>query len=334
MDFADYHDLRFERRDDGVLLITINRPERMNATDERLHTELTTVWRDIAADDATRVAVITGAGAAFSAGGDLDMLQRLAGDYGRVATMAGEAAALVLNMLDCEKPIVSAINGTAVGAGLAVALMADISIIAEDARADRRSPPPRRRRRRPRRHHLAAAVRDGEGEVLPAHRGLHRRPRGGADRPRQPLRPSERGPRHGARGRGPPRARPPARRPVDKAHAQPLAALGDSRLRRERRLRDADLPRRRRARGRGGDRRAPGGRGSPTGKTEHTDRGAPRAARRADPVVQAHISRAASPLALARAKAGSERRAVQRQPRPNRSAKLRRATVRRTQVPR
>jgi enoyl-CoA hydratase len=134
MDFADYHDLRLERRDDGVLLITINRPERMNATDERLHTELTTVWFDIAADDATRVAVITGAGPAFSAGGDLDMLQRLAGDYGRVAQMAGEAAALVLNMLDCEKPIVSAINGTAVGAGLAVALMADISIIAEDAR--------------------------------------------------------------------------------------------------------------------------------------------------------------------------------------------------------
>ena len=85
MDFADYHDLRLERRDDGVLLITINRPERMNATDERLHTELTTVWHEIAADDATRVAVITGAGPAFSAGGDLDMLQRLAGDYGRVA---------------------------------------------------------------------------------------------------------------------------------------------------------------------------------------------------------------------------------------------------------
>ena len=58
----------------------------------------------------------------------------MSGDYGRVAAMAGEAASLVTNMLDCEKPIVSAINGTAVGAGLAVALMADISVIAEDAR--------------------------------------------------------------------------------------------------------------------------------------------------------------------------------------------------------
>jgi enoyl-CoA hydratase len=133
--FADYQHLLFERRDDGVLLITINRPDRMNATDERLHTELVTVWRDVAGDDETRVAVITGAGdKAFSAGGDLEMIRQMAGDYGRVARMAGEAAALVHNMLDCEKPIVSAINGTAVGAGLAVALMADISIIAEDAR--------------------------------------------------------------------------------------------------------------------------------------------------------------------------------------------------------
>ena len=135
MRFDDYEHLLFERRDDGVLLLTINRPDRMNATDERLHSELTTVWRDVAADEQTRVAVITGAGEkAFSAGGDLEMIQRMAGDYGRVARMAGEAAALVLNMLDCEKPIVSAINGTAVGAGLAVALMADISIIAEEAR--------------------------------------------------------------------------------------------------------------------------------------------------------------------------------------------------------
>jgi enoyl-CoA hydratase len=130
----EYEHLRFERREYGVLLITIDRPERMNATNERLHTELAGVWRDVADDEQTRVAVITGAGRAFSAGGDLEMIQKMAGDYRRVAAMASEAAALVTNMLDCEKPIVSAINGTAVGAGLAVALMADISIIAEDAR--------------------------------------------------------------------------------------------------------------------------------------------------------------------------------------------------------
>jgi enoyl-CoA hydratase len=134
VDFTEYEHLRFERREHGVLLITIDRPERMNATNERLHTELAGVWNDVARDEATRVAVVTGAGRAFSAGGDLEMVQQMAGDYRLVAAMAGEAASLVTNMLECEKPIVSAINGTAVGAGLAVALMADISIIARDAR--------------------------------------------------------------------------------------------------------------------------------------------------------------------------------------------------------
>ena len=134
MDLASYQHLRMQRRERGVLLITIDRPERMNATNERLHNELATVWKDVAQDEQTRVAVITGAGRAFSAGGDLEMIQAMAGDYGRVAAMASEAAGLVTNMLDCEKPIISAINGTAVGAGLAVALMADISIIARDAK--------------------------------------------------------------------------------------------------------------------------------------------------------------------------------------------------------
>ena len=129
-----YTSLRFERREHGVLLITIDRAERMNATDERLHAELAGVWGEVAGDPETRVAVVTGAGRAFSAGGDLEMIERMAGNYPRVAAMAGEAAELVRGMLDCEKPIVSAINGTAVGAGLAVALMADISVIAQDAR--------------------------------------------------------------------------------------------------------------------------------------------------------------------------------------------------------
>jgi enoyl-CoA hydratase len=134
MPYSDYRHLRFERPATGVLQITIDRPERMNATNERLHRELSTVWRDVADDEDTRVALVTGAGRAFSAGGDLEMIEQMAGDYRRVAAMATEAAQLVLNMVDCEKPIVSAINGTAVGAGLAVALMADISVIAQDAR--------------------------------------------------------------------------------------------------------------------------------------------------------------------------------------------------------
>ena len=85
MDFAAYRHLLFERHPDGVLLITINRPDRMNATDEVLHNELVRVWPDVSADPETRVAVITGAGRAFSAGGDLAMVQTQIGNFRQVA---------------------------------------------------------------------------------------------------------------------------------------------------------------------------------------------------------------------------------------------------------
>jgi enoyl-CoA hydratase len=133
MSFESYEHLRFERREHGVLLVTMDRPERLNATNARMHSELAGLWRVVGADEATRVVVVTGAGKAFSAGGDLEMIDRLA-DYDHVAAMTGEVIELVMGMVNCPKPIVSAINGTAVGAGLSVALMADISVIAEDAR--------------------------------------------------------------------------------------------------------------------------------------------------------------------------------------------------------
>jgi enoyl-CoA hydratase len=134
MDYDSYHHLLFERRENGVLLITMNRPDVYNAADEEMHSQLATVWTDVSRDPDTRVAVITGAGKAFSAGGDLAMVQRMAGNYDRTARMLSEMSDLVYNMTNCEKPIISAINGVAVGAGLVVALLADISICAEDAR--------------------------------------------------------------------------------------------------------------------------------------------------------------------------------------------------------
>ena len=134
MDYENYERLTFERRDAGVLVITMNRPDHYNATDEQLHTELAKVWLDVGADPETRVAVITGAGKAFSAGGDFEMIERMIGSYERVTYMLTEMADMVYNVLNCEKPIISAINGPAVGAGLVIALSADISICAEDAR--------------------------------------------------------------------------------------------------------------------------------------------------------------------------------------------------------
>jgi enoyl-CoA hydratase len=133
MNYSDYQQLRFEQRDNGVLLITLDRPEKYNAADEQMHAELARVWADVSADSQIRVAVITGAGKAFSAGGDLAMVERMAGDHDRVSHMLSEMSDLVYNIVNCEKPIVSAINGVAVGAGTVVALLADISICAEDA---------------------------------------------------------------------------------------------------------------------------------------------------------------------------------------------------------
>jgi enoyl-CoA hydratase len=134
MGFDDYQQLTFSRRDNGVLLITLDNPAKYNAADEVMHTELARVWKDVAADPETRVAVITGAGKAFSAGGDLAMVERMAGDYDRVSHMLGEMSDLVYNIINCEKPIVSAINGVAVGAGTVAALLADVAIAAEDAK--------------------------------------------------------------------------------------------------------------------------------------------------------------------------------------------------------
>ncbi len=134
IDYADYQHLVFERRPRGVLQITINRPEVLNATNDRLHWELTQIWLTIDRDEATRVAVVTGAGRAFSAGGDMEMVEANATDPRRLANTLREASDIVYNMINLDKPIVSAINGVAVGAGLVVALLADVSVMAEDAR--------------------------------------------------------------------------------------------------------------------------------------------------------------------------------------------------------
>jgi len=134
MDYAEYRHLLFERRPNGVVLITINRPERMNATNDRLHWELTQVWLTLDADPAARVAVITGAGRAFSAGGDLDMVDANSRDPKRLAQTVREASDIVYNLINLDKPVISAINGVAVGAGLVVALLSDISIMSETAR--------------------------------------------------------------------------------------------------------------------------------------------------------------------------------------------------------
>jgi enoyl-CoA hydratase len=132
--FAGYARLRLERRDHGVLLITLSTPGKLNATDAALHSELATIFADVHASNDVRAVVVTGEGDAFSAGGDVDWIAEQIGNHALTMRVMREAGDIVRTMIECDTPIISAINGVAVGAGLAVALLADISIIDEATR--------------------------------------------------------------------------------------------------------------------------------------------------------------------------------------------------------
>jgi enoyl-CoA hydratase len=117
-----------------VLRLTLRAPGRLNAVSRAMHRELAGIWRTIGDDEETRAVLVTGADGAFSAGGDLDLVLEIASDYDTRRRVFHEARDLVYNVLDCPKPIVSAMTGPAVGAGLAVGLLADISVVTPSAR--------------------------------------------------------------------------------------------------------------------------------------------------------------------------------------------------------
>ncbi len=98
------------------------------------HWELSEIWRDVGRDDTVRVAVLRGSGMGFSGGGDLALVQDMATDFEVRTRVWKEARDLVYNVINCDKPIVSAMHGPAVGAGLVAGLLADISIAAKSAK--------------------------------------------------------------------------------------------------------------------------------------------------------------------------------------------------------
>jgi enoyl-CoA hydratase len=125
--------LTFDRPADGVLRITLDGPG-LNAVSPAGHAHLAEVWSTVDRDPETRVAVIRGAGKAFSAGGSFELLDELTTDYAARTRALREARDIVNNVINCSKPIVSAIHGPAVGAGLVCALLADVSIAGRTAR--------------------------------------------------------------------------------------------------------------------------------------------------------------------------------------------------------
>ena len=131
--YKDFSRLTFENHQPGVLEVVFNGPN-LNAVDEEAHRQIPRIWPVIDADPDVRVVVVRGQGKAFSAGGSFDQIDAQIADYGVRMRVMRESRDLFYNLINCSKPIISAIHGPAVGAGLVVALMADISIAARTAR--------------------------------------------------------------------------------------------------------------------------------------------------------------------------------------------------------
>jgi enoyl-CoA hydratase len=133
MDYSQYERLRMDRRG-RILTVTLNRPETRNAVDGRMHEELATIFYDVQLDEQADVIVLTGAGSAFSAGGDLNWLAALrqAGSLGHPAAV--DAKKIVFGLLDLEKPIIARIPGPCLGLGTTIALLCDVIYAAESAR--------------------------------------------------------------------------------------------------------------------------------------------------------------------------------------------------------
>jgi len=125
--------LGFDRPAEGVLRITLDAPG-LNAVSPAVHRELADVWLAVDRDPDTRVALLRGAGKAFSAGGSFDLLGEMINDYATRTRIMREARDLVFNVINCSKPTVSAIHGPAVGAGLVAGILADVSVVARTAR--------------------------------------------------------------------------------------------------------------------------------------------------------------------------------------------------------
>jgi enoyl-CoA hydratase len=130
----DFPSLEFLAPEAGILELVIANKGRLNAATEAMHRDLAAVWRAFDIDDAVRVVIVRGEGSNFSSGGDFDMIDRMIDDEATLIRVWKEASDLVYNLINCSKPVVSAIRGSAVGAGLAIALLADVSIAADDAR--------------------------------------------------------------------------------------------------------------------------------------------------------------------------------------------------------
>jgi enoyl-CoA hydratase len=139
--YSHYTRFGFDRPHPRVLRITLGGAPggggsggRLNPVDATMHRELGDIWRDIDGDPDVNSVILTGGPRAFSAGGDFAMIEEIMADFNARARVWKEARDLVYNIINCSKPVVSAMRGPAVGAGLVAGLLADVSIATKDAR--------------------------------------------------------------------------------------------------------------------------------------------------------------------------------------------------------
>ena len=133
IDYGVYEDLLIEK-DDGVMTITLNAPDNLNAFTAGMHNALSRIWTDIHDDPEVDVVVLTGAGRAFSAGGNVVAMQTKIDDPDLWDQGMPEAKRIIFRMLECDKPIIARVNGHAVGLGATIALFCDVIIAAENAK--------------------------------------------------------------------------------------------------------------------------------------------------------------------------------------------------------
>ena len=132
--YSDYQHIVLEKRPDGVAILTMNRPEKRNAVNNEMHSELERIFREIGDDAEIRALVLTGAGIAFCAGGDASSMEDGSFRPTGPATPFRAVRTLIHNLLEVEQPVVAAVNGDAAGLGATLALFCDIIIAAEAAR--------------------------------------------------------------------------------------------------------------------------------------------------------------------------------------------------------
>ncbi|MFC9981073.1 enoyl-CoA hydratase/isomerase family protein [Gordonia sp. NPDC127522] len=125
-------ELRVES-DGGIRVVVLNRPDHLNAIDQTLHAALAKVWRQLAADQDARVVIVTGAGRSFSAGGDLLWIESFLTDTAARDDSIREGAQIIEEMLRFPLPVITAVNGPAVGLGASIAALSDIVLIADTA---------------------------------------------------------------------------------------------------------------------------------------------------------------------------------------------------------